>query len=73
MSRIYDLTRKANRLLNTNDEYKHIDIDIDILVDSDSVIYLINNKEISEYKISRYLNTLRDKNIKCTFEINLIS
>lgn len=68
MSRIYDLTRKANRLLNTNDEYK----DIDILVDSDSVIYLINNKEISEYKISRYLNTLRDKNIKCTFEINLI-
>lgn len=71
MSRIYDLTRKANRLLNTNDEYKHIDIDI--LVDSDSVIYLINNKEISEYKISRYLNTLRDKNIKCTFEINIIS
>lgn len=69
MSRIYDLTRKANRLLNTNDEYKHIDI----LVDSDSVIYLINNKEISKYKISRYLNTLRDKNIKCTFEINLIS
>ena len=68
MSRIYDLTRKANRLLNTNDEYK----DIDILVDSDSVIYLINNKEISKYKISRYLNTLRDKNIKCTFEINLI-
>ena len=68
MSRIYDLTRKANRLLNTNDEYKHIDI----LVDSASVTYLIDNKEISIYKISRYLNTLRDKNIKCTFEINLI-
>lgn len=70
MSRIYDLTRKANRLLNNNNnnDYK----DIDILVDSASVSYLIDNKEISIYKISRYLNTLRDKNIKCTFEINLI-
>lgn len=68
MSRIYDLSRKANRLINTNNDYK----DIDILVDSASVTYLIDNKEISIYKISRYLNTLRDKNIKCTFEINLI-
>lgn len=65
MSRIYDLTRKANRLLNTNDEYKHIDI----LVDSDSVIYLINNKEIHISRASRYLNTLRDKAVKCTFDI----
>ena len=69
MSRIYDLTRKANRLINTNNDYK----DIDILVDSASVNYLIDNKKISIYKISRYLNTLRDKNIKCTFEINIIS
>lgn len=69
MSRIYDLTRKANRLLNTNNDYK----DIDILVDSASVNYLIDNKKISISKISRYLNTLRDKNIKCTFEINIIS
>lgn len=68
MSRIYDLSRKANRLINTNNDYK----DIDILVDSDSVIYLINNKEIHISRASRYLNTLRDKNIKCTFEINLI-
>jgi len=68
MSRIYDLTRKANRLLNTNNDYK----DIDILVDSASVNYLIDNKKISISKISRYLNTLRDKSIKCTFEINLI-
>lgn len=68
MSRIYDLTRKANRLLNTNNDYK----DIDILVDSASVNYLIDNKKISISKISRYLNTLRDKNIKCSFEINLI-
>lgn len=68
MSRIYDLTRKANRLLNTNNEYK----DIYIIVDSDSVNYLIDNKKISISKISRYLNTLRDKNIKCSFEINLI-
>ncbi len=65
MSRIYDLTRKANRLLNTNDEYK----DIDILVDSDSVIYLIDNKEIHISRASRYLNTLRDKAVKCTFDI----
>lgn len=65
MSRIYDLTRKANRLLNTNDEYKHIDI----LVDSDSVIYLINNKEIHISRASRYLNTLKDKAVKCTFDI----
>ena len=65
MSRIYDLTRKANRLLNTNDEYKHIDI----LVDSDSVIYLIDNKEIHISRASRYLNTLRDKAVKCTFDI----
>lgn len=69
MSRIYDLTRKANRLLNTNNEYK----DIDIIVDSDSVIYLIDNKEIHISRASRYLNTLRDRNVKCTFEINLIS
>ena len=69
MSRIYDLTRKANRLINTNNDYK----DIDILVDSASVNYLIDNKKISISKISRYLNTLRDKNIKCTFEINIIS
>lgn len=68
MSRIYDLTRKANRLLNTNNEYK----DIDIIVDSDSVIYLIDNKEIHISRASRYLNTLRDKAVKCTFEINLI-
>ena len=68
MSRIYDLSRKANRLINTNNDYK----DIDILVDSASVNYLIDNKKISISKISRYLNTLRDKNIKCTFEINLI-
>lgn len=68
MSRIYDLTRKANRLINTNNDYK----DIDILVDLASITYLIDKKEISIYKISRYLNTLRDKNIKCTFEINLI-
>ncbi len=68
MSRIYDLSRKANRLINTNNDYK----DIDILVDLASITYLIDNKEISIYKISRYLNTLRDKNIKCTFEINLI-
>ena len=68
MSRIYDLTRKANRLLNTNDEYK----DIDILVDSDSVIYLIDNKEIHISRASRYLNTLRDKAVKCTFEIILL-
>ena len=68
MSRIYDLSRKANRLINNNNDYK----DIDILVDSDSVIYLINNKEIHISRASRYLNTLRDKNIKCTFEINLI-
>lgn len=68
MSRIYDLSRKANRLLNTNNDYK----DIDILVDLASITYLIDKKEISIYKISRYLNTLRDKNIKCTFEINLI-
>lgn len=65
MSRIYDLTRKANRLLNTNNEYK----DIDILVDSDSVIYLIDNKEIHISRASRYLNTLRDKAVKCTFDI----
>ena len=65
MSRIYDLTRKANRLLNTNDKYK----DIDILVDSDSVIYLIDNKEIHISRASRYLNTLRDKAVKCTFDI----
>lgn len=69
MSRIYDLSRKANRLINTNNDYK----DIDILVDSASVNYLIDNKKISISKISRYLNTLRDKNIKCTFEINIIS
>lgn len=68
MSRIYDLTRKANRLINNDAIYK----DIDILVDLASITYLIDNKEISIYKISRYLNTLRDKNIKCTFEINLI-
>lgn len=68
MSRIYDLTRKANKLLCTNTSYK----DIDILVDSASVSYLIDNKKISISKISRFLNTLRDKNIKCTFEINLI-
>lgn len=68
MSRIYDLSRKANRLINTNNDYK----DIDILVDLASITYLIDKKEISIYKISRYLNTLRDKNIKCTFEINLI-
>lgn len=65
MSRIYDLTRKANRLLNTNNEYK----DIDIIVDSDSVIYLIDNKEIHISRASRYLNTLRDRNVKCTFDI----
>ena len=68
MSRIYDLTRKANRLINNAAIYK----DIDILVDLASITYLIDNKDISKYKISRYLNTLRDKNIKCTFEINLI-
>ena len=68
MSRIYDLTRKANRLLNTNNDYK----DIDILVDSDSVIYLMDNKEIPIHKINKYLNTLRDKNIRCTFEIILL-
>ena len=65
MSRIYDLTRKANRLLNTNNDYK----DIDILVDSDSVIYLMDNKEIHISRASRYLNTLRDKAVKCTFDI----
>ena len=65
MSRIYDLSRKANRLLNTNNDYK----DIDILVDSDSVIYLIDNKEIHISRASRYLNTLRDKAVKCTFDI----
>ena len=68
MSRIYDLTRKANRLINNAAIYK----DIDILVDLASITYLIDKKEISIYKISRYLNTLRDKNIKCSFEINLI-
>lgn len=68
MSRVYDLTRKANKLINNAAIYK----DIDILVDLASITYLIDNKEISIYKISRYLNTLRDKNIKCTFEINLI-
>lgn len=65
MSRIYDLTRKANRLLNTNNDYK----DIDILVDSSSVSYLIDNKEIPISRASRYLNTLRDKAVKCTFDI----
>lgn len=68
MSRIYDLTRKANKLINNAAIYK----DIDILVDLASITYLIDKKEISIYKISRYLNTLRDKNIKCSFEINLI-
>ena len=68
MSRVYDLTRKANKLINNAAIYK----DIDILVDLASITYLIDKKEISIYKISRYLNTLRDKNIKCTFEINLI-
>lgn len=65
MSRIYDLTRKANRLLGSNTTYK----DIDIIVDSASIIYLIDNKEIPISRASRYLNTLRDKNIKCTFDI----
>lgn len=68
MSRVYDLTRKANKLINNAAIYK----DIDILVDLASITYLIDKKEISIYKISRYLNTLRDKNIKCSFEINLI-
>ena len=65
MSRIYDLTRKANRLLGSNTTYK----DIDIIVDSGSVIYLIDNKEIHISRASRYLNTLRDRNVKCTFDI----
>ena len=68
MSRVYDLTRKANKLINNAAIYK----DIDILVDLASITYLIDKKEISISKISRYLNTLRDKSIKCTFEINLI-
>lgn len=65
MSRIYDLTRKSKRLLGSNTTYK----DIDIIVDSDSVIYLIDNKEIHISRASRYLNTLRDRNVKCTFDI----
>lgn len=68
MSRIYDLTRKANRLLGSNTTYK----DIDIIVNSASIIYLLDNKEIHIHKINKYLNTLRDKNIRCTFEIILL-
>lgn len=66
--RIYDLTRKSKRLLGSNTTYK----DIDIIVDSASIIYLMDNKEIPIHKINKYLTTLKDKNIRCTFEINIL-